>query len=170
MSNPVRYLPALIAGVGLVGCLLPFGDASSGHDYANLLALPDAYAQASKFTGMMSFGDSTGESALPVWIARLVYLVPLAALAVIVQTLRGRPGRGLQALVAATWVAVPVFVPYLASRAMIESIPVLREMSKVFGGGAEFSVALGTGGWVLVIAAILMTLSALNLLRQAGER
>lgn len=169
MSQRLRYLPALIAGLGLAGCLLPFGE-TGGHDYANLLAVPDAYAQASKFTAMMSFGDSNGESALPVWIARLVYLVPLAALAVIVLTLRGGPGRGVQLLVSAIWVAVPVFVPYLASKAMIESTPVLREMSKVFGGGAEFSVVLGTGGWVLVIAAILMILSALNLLRAPGER
>ena len=117
--------------------------------------------------GTRSQGGNVASLTFAVWVARLVYLVPIMAVWVIVQNFRDNVGKSLQLTAAATWIIVPILVPYLTGKALLQSVPFLRDMAEAFGNqGTSFSLNLGIGGWVLVFSAIGMVLSAQGLLKK----
>ena len=167
MNDLNRFFPAILGALAILGCLLPFGDKG------NLFSLPDAIAQAGNPVGFMGSGSRAsgvnGASlTFAVWIARLVFLVPIVAVWVIVQNFRGNVGKALQWAAAATWILVRILVPYFVSRALLASMPpFLRDMANAFGGNNStfFSLNFGIGGWVLILSGVGMALLAKGLLR-----
>ena len=125
--------------------------------------LPGGPGQGMGGAGIHAAAAAAAKAPLAVWIARLVFLVPIVAVWVIVQNFRGNVGKALQWAAAATWILVRILVPYFVSRALLASMPpFFRDMANAFGGNNStfFSPNFGIGGWVLILSRVGMALLA----------
>lgn len=163
-----RFVPTILAAFALLGCLLPFGGGNSG----SLLSLPGALGQASSAIGAMGFlsgppgaGPPAADPSSAVWIARLVYLAPLASILIIVQNFRGAVMRTMQIAAAIVWLTAVLIIPTVAGQALVASNPMLKGLAQMTGETGSFSLSFGIGGWLIVLAAIGMGLSAFGLLK-----
>lgn len=174
MKDFARFIPSIFAATAILGCLLPFS--GNPGQQANLLSLPDAFAQAGNMIGMFGSGARThgapaaADPTLAVWTARLVFLAPLFALWIIVQNLRGKIGETLQLVSAGLWILTPILIPFLAGKVLLASVPFLANMAKAFGGETSFfSLNFGIGGWLLLLSGVGMALFSFGVLRFIPE-
>lgn len=109
MTKLYHHAPMAAAGLALLGCLLPFAASNGpGGQSVDLFSLPGQFAEAAhtltSMAGPGMFGQQTAEppadTSGAIWLARLLYIVPILAVTVIVVNLRGPVTRVLQFAVA----------------------------------------------------------------------
>ena len=168
MKDSARFIPSGIAGLALVGCLLPFAT----NNAANLFAVPDTFSQIGNYVGMFASigprraGQPAFDPSASIWIARLVYLAPLAAIWIIVQSFRSAVSRGLLIVSAVIWISAVAIVPPIAGAALAWTNPVLRQLNRMAGGDSiSFSLNFGIGGWLIILAGIAALLAGLGVLK-----
>jgi hypothetical protein len=177
MTKLHDYVPLGAAGLVLLGCLLPFAASSGpGGQSVDLFSLPGQFAEAAHTLTAMAGPDMFGQqNAKPpadtggaIWLARLLYIVPILAVTVVVVNLRGTVTRVLQFAVAAVWLLAPILLPVFVGQALVDSVPALGQMAKAFGQTAapSFSLNLQAGGWLILLAALALALNASGLLAQ----
>lgn len=171
MTSSFRLTPAIFAAFALLGCLLPFGTESS----RNLLDYPANIAQFLSVTGPLFAILASNKTAVPslmVWASRLIYLAPFAAMFVIIINLRGHVPRTLQFAAAVIWlsavVAVPAFVSDLLNL-FFDAAPLLGKyrltVAHLTGRDNMSSLSFGIGGWLVIFAAISLSLNAFGVIK-----
>lgn len=151
-----RDVPMIIAGVALLACFLPRGVPG------DLMSLPDEFVRAGETLTLLKDSAPGSHLEAALWIARLAYLAPLASLAVILWGLRDRVPAGMQLAAATIWLGIVLVVPYAASAVFAAANPELAPLLGASGHASLWSLDLGPGGWLLVLAAIAMILSAIR--------
>ena len=100
-------------------------------------------------------------------IARFLYIVPIAALLIIVINLRGLVSKPVQFLTGAAWAIVSIGVPYFAAEALMEANPTLKMLKSLTSSGSNDAQAFspGIGEWLILLASLGSMLSAFGILK-----
>lgn len=140
----------LLAALSLLACLFPY--ASFGPQSASLFTLVPQIGDAIDFLkivrGMGRAAPDVGGLAFSLRLTYLLWLIPLAAVAVLFCTFTGRPNRQVALLHGAILVAVPIVVAVIVGLAVDATIPM--EYRKL-GPNGVFNISLfGVGAWLMV--------------------
>ncbi|MFZ1103239.1 MAG: hypothetical protein WAN86_10435 [Hyphomicrobiaceae bacterium] len=163
--NPAtdRYLPMVLAGIVILGCILPFS--GSGHLIAiNVFSLPTLFRQ---------LGSVVGATAVPV-LAYAIYLIPVMAGLLLWSGLAGAVSKRRQLAFGVANILLCVLLPGvvglgIAQSATGEIAKMGRELGKQMGLSIlDFlSVYFGAGGWLIILASIGLILSGLGKIKIA---
>ena len=168
--NPTmeRYLPMALAGVIILGCILPFsGAANPLVGTINVFTLPTIFRQ---------LGLLMGAGPAPL-LAYAIYLIPLMAVIILLNGLAGAVSRGRQIAFGVANLLLSVLLPGLVGLAIFlfssgEIARMGRELGKM-GRQMGWSpldllnIDFGAGGWLIIIASIGLILSGLGKIKIA---
>lgn len=151
-------------GDSAVGLRAALGSEASIGDGASLLDFPSSMSQAGQLSSIVNVSEANASSGGAPLIAKLIFVIPLLAILMIALNFRGEVPRTLQMFTSIAWVLGLFFVPYFALHTLINSNPLLRGLVDI-SGGMKLSVSFGLGGWLIFIAAIVLFLGSIGLIR-----
>lgn len=162
---------AILAAATLVACFLPF--ISAGGQSENLFGVVEMAGTLK--TGLSGYGMAAamfgGEVETPGFVGvmktllglyPLFYLIPIAAIWVLVYAFINKPMRLPTLVSGALTLGLPIVLILLGGMMVVASMPSeMREMMSQ-GGGGGLEMGLGLGGWLIVILGAAQLANALG--------